>query len=74
MADFKCIFKGLPGAEGPVFDVDGNFYAVAPEIEEAGRFRGQLFHLDLTNNAVSVLDIISALLPLLPGCSLYTRI
>ena len=57
MADFKCIFKGLPGAEGPVFDVDGNFYAVAPEIEEAGRFRGQLFHLDLTNKSVSVLDI-----------------
>ena len=34
--DFTCILQDIPGAEGPVYDLQGNFYMVAPNNTVSG--------------------------------------
>ena len=44
---FTKIADNILGAEGPVFDKDGNFYMVAPEVEKEGSFAGQVLKVNL---------------------------
>lgn len=46
--EFTKIADKLLGSEGPVFDKDGNFYMVAPEVEKDGAFAGQILKVDLS--------------------------
>ncbi len=50
---FSKIAEKLPGAEGPVFTPDGNFYMVAPEVEKDGKSAGQILRVDLAVGTVS---------------------
>ena len=45
--NFTKIVDGLPGAEGPVFSLDGTFYMVVPEVENNGNAAGQIVKIDL---------------------------
>lgn len=52
--DFQKICDGLKGAEGPVFDKNGRFFMVAPEVEDAdGHAAGEVLLVNLENSAVS---------------------
>ena len=44
--------KGYPGAEGPVFNRNGEFYMVAPEVEVDGKFAGQILQVNTSTGAV----------------------
>ena len=46
--EFTKLLDGVAGAEGPVFDIRGNFYMVGPEIEKDNKFAGQILKVDLT--------------------------
>lgn len=52
---FTKILDGLPGAEGPVFDRNGNFFMVAPEVMRNDEFSGQIFKVDLSSQKVDCL-------------------
>lgn len=49
---FSKIADNIAGAEGPVFDRNGSFYMVAPEVEKDGAFAGQVLKVDLENQKV----------------------
>lgn len=51
---FIKIVDGLLGAEGPVFDQDGNFYMVAPEVTKNESFAGQVYSIDLKDRKVQI--------------------
>ena len=40
--EFRRLFSGWAGAEGPVFTKEGRFYMVAPEVEVEGQLAGML--------------------------------
>ena len=50
--EFTKIADNLKGAEGPVFDKDGHFYMVAPEVEKDGKPAGQVLRIDLKEGKV----------------------
>ncbi|KAL8583560.1 hypothetical protein ACOMHN_028331 [Nucella lapillus] len=52
--EFTKVLDGLAGAEGPVFDANGNFYMVAPEVEKNNKFAGQIVKVDLDTQKASV--------------------
>ena len=49
---FTKIAENIPGAEGPVFDKDGVFYVVAPEVMDGSNNAGQILKVDLETGAV----------------------
>ena len=51
---FTKIAEGLLGSEGPVFNKDGEFIMVAPEVEEDGRSAGQILKINLQNGQSTV--------------------
>ncbi|XP_071143907.1 diisopropyl-fluorophosphatase-like [Mytilus edulis] len=53
--EFTKIADKLLGSEGPVFDKDGNFYMVAPEVEKDGAFAGQILKVDLSTCKATVI-------------------
>lgn len=57
--NFSKIVDNLAGAEGPVFDKNGVFYMVAPEVEKDGAFAGQVFKVDVQNYKVCFLHILN---------------
>jgi len=51
--NFTKIAENIPGAEGPVFDKQGNFYMVAPEkVDKDGNAAGEILKVDLGNGKV----------------------
>ena len=54
--EFTKLLDGVAGAEGPVFDIRGNFYMVGPEIEKDNKFAGQILKVDLTTRKVCYVD------------------
>ncbi|CAL1528121.1 unnamed protein product [Lymnaea stagnalis] len=52
--DFVIIAKNILGAEGPVFDSNGNFYVVAPEVEKDSKPAGQILKIDVTSGKVEL--------------------
>ena len=50
---FTEVARGMPGAEGPVFNKDGNFYMVAPEKEVDGKYAGEVLAVDTSTGEVS---------------------
>ncbi len=48
----KITKTGLVGAEGPVFDKDGNFYMVAPEVVVDGKAAGEIVTVDISSGKV----------------------
>ncbi|XP_069128236.1 diisopropyl-fluorophosphatase-like [Argopecten irradians] len=52
---FTKIAENIRGAEGPVFDADGQFYMVAPEVEKDGKFAGQVLKVDLSTGKLDIL-------------------
>ena len=55
--EFSKIVDNLLGAEGPVFDKNGNFFMVAPEVEKDGKPAGQIVKVDLSSKQVNSLTL-----------------
>ena len=51
--EFSCLLRDYKGSEGPVFNCHGEFYMVAPEIEDNGNYAGQILHVNLSNKKAS---------------------
>jgi len=60
-AEFNKLADNIRGAEGPVFDKDGNFFLVAPEVEKDNKFAGQVLKVDISNGKVGGSRIYSML-------------
>ena len=53
--DFTEIARGILGAEGPVFSKSGDFYLVAPEVEDQDKNPiGEIIRLDVDNSQVNI--------------------
>ncbi|KAK7495006.1 hypothetical protein BaRGS_00013646 [Batillaria attramentaria] len=52
---FTKVLEGAAGSEGPVFDRNGNFFMVAPEVMKDGKFAGQILRVDLQSGQSTVL-------------------
>ena len=48
----QIVKEKLPGSEGPVFDRNGKFFMVAPEVMEGENFAGQVVTVDLETGKV----------------------
>lgn len=53
---FHNIVNNILGAEGPVFDNEGNFFMVAPEVEKNGKPAGQILKIDVNSGKVKNLN------------------
>ncbi|GAB1603366.1 diisopropyl-fluorophosphatase-like [Argonauta hians] len=52
---FSQVAADILGSEGPVFDKDGNFFVVAPEVEKDGKPAGQILCVNLNVNQTCIL-------------------
>lgn len=52
---FSKVTEDVPGAEGPVFDKKGDFYVVAPEVENEGKPAGEILRVDLNTGKKTVI-------------------
>ena len=56
---FTMVGKGYTGAEGPVFNQNGEFYMVASEVEVDGKSAGQILQVNTSTGEVGPQQVVS---------------